>query len=133
MILKITTILTTILFSVSFAIRNAYQREEAGVAYNLYNQRWHQWEFLVKCCVAILIGLSANNWFHGVFGVLMFTSIDCFLFPLILNLKTKQSAFYLSNTGIDKVLRKFNPVLLLMIKLILIIISITYYLVNPFK
>ena len=131
--IKIITIIISILFSIFFAIRNAYQREEAGTAYNLYNHKWHQWEFLVKCCMAILVGLSANNWFHGIFGTLMFTSIDFFIFPLVLNLKTKQSAFYLSNSGIDKFLRKFNPILLLMIKLILIIISITYYLVNPFK
>lgn len=130
--IKILILILSVLFSVFFAIRNAYQRKEAGVAYNLYNHKWHQWEFLVKTCVALIIGISTNNWFHGIFGVLAFISIDFLLFPLILNIKTKQAWFYLSDSGIDKFLRKFNPVLLFTLKLILLTISLTFYFKNPF-
>lgn len=130
--MKILVILISILFSVAFAIRNAYQRQEVGVYNAKASKGWHLCEFIVKCCFALVIGLLTNDIFHSWFAILMVASIDFFIFPLVLNLRTGQHWGYVSNNGIDRYLRKLPNVLLTMIKLILLLVSATYYLVNPF-
>lgn len=132
MIEKTFIILACILFSVAFANRNAWQRQEVGVANPKASKKWHLWEFIVKCCFAFVIALLTDTWFHRGFALLMVTSIDFFLFPLVLNLRTGQRWYYLSDSGIDKLLKKIPSPVLLVIKLIMVMVSVTYYLKNPF-
>lgn len=133
MIEKVIIILTCVLFSVAFAIRNAYQRQEVGVRIPQASKGWHLWEVIVKGCFALVIALLTHDWFHSCFAVLMVASIDFFIFPLVLNLRTSQHWGYVSNQGIDRYLRKLPNVLVLMIKLILLLVSVTYYLTNPYR
>lgn len=130
--IKLLVVFICAMFSIAFAFRNAYQREESGVNHNA-NRKWHLWEFIIKLCFALVVGVLTPLWFHKVFGVLMVTSIDFLLFPLVLNFRTKQKWYYLSDNGIDKFLKKINPHLLFVVKMILVVISVTYYIVNPFK
>lgn len=133
MIEKVIIVFTCVLFSVSFAIRNAYQRQEVGVRIPQASKGWHLWEVVVKLCFALVIALLTKDIFHSWFAFLMVVSIDFFFFPVVLNLRTGQHWGYVSNNGIDRYLRKIPNVLLLMIKLILLLISLTYYLVNPYE
>lgn len=132
MIEKFIIITLCIFFSVAFAIRNAYQRQEVGVRIPKASKGWHLWEAIVKACFAVVIALLTHDIFHSWFALLMVISIDFFFFPLILNIRTGQRWDYLSNSGVDKFLKKIPVLLLFTIKMILLIVSITYYLVNPY-
>lgn len=132
MIEKISVIFICILFSVAWGFRNAYQRQEVGAYNRKASKGWHLWEVIVKFCFALVIALLTNDIFHSWFAFLMVVSIDFFFFPMVLNIRTGQHWGYLSTNGIDKYLRKIPNLLLLVIKLILLLISVTYYIINPF-
>lgn len=132
MIEKIAVILICILFSVAWGFRNAYQRQEVGAYIPQASKGWHLWEVVIKFCFAFVVALLTHDIFHSWFAFLMVVSIDFFFFPIVLNLRTGQHWGYVSKNGIDKYLYKIPNVLLLLIKLILLLISITYYLTNPY-
>lgn len=132
MIEKVLIIGVCIFFSVAFAIRNGYQRKEAGAYNKDASDGWHLWEFIVKCCFALAIALLTEGWFHKGFAVLMVGSIDFFFFPLVLNRRTGQRWDYLSDKRVDKFLKKIPSPALLTIKLILLLVSGFYFLVNPY-
>lgn len=131
--MKVIILLICILFSVAFANRNAWQRQEVGVANPKASKKWHLWEFIVKCCFAAAIALLTETWFHKGFALLMVTAIDFIVFPAVLNLRTAQKWDYLSATGIDGYLRKIPTLVLFTLKMILLIISVTFYFRNPFS
>lgn len=130
--MKVAVIILSVLFSVAFAIRNAYQRKEAGEQNPQASKMWHLWEVVVKCCFGLVVVLFTETWFHKIFAGLMVASLDFIIFPYILNRRTGQRWDYLSNRGVDKFLRKLHPALLLFIKIVLCVVSVTYYLVNPY-
>lgn len=121
----------TILFSVSWAIRNGYQRKESGINHNA-NRGWHRWEFIIKCCFAAVVFLLTEGWWFRGWGLLMVASIDFLLFPIVLNRRTGQNWDYLSPNGIDKYLRKIPSHFLFVIKCLLAIVSSFFYYTKPF-
>lgn len=133
MIEKVIIIFTCVCFSVAFAIRNAYQRKEAGAYNREASKGWHLWEVVIKVCFAFAVAMLTETWFHKGFALLMVASIDFLVFPFVLNIRTGQRWDYLSSNGIDKFLKKIPSLVLFTVKMILLVISVTYYFKNPYR
>lgn len=125
--MKIIIIILSVTFSALFALRNAEQFKQATNT-GKPNDKWHLYEWLVKLCFALSIGLLTPIWWKKIFAVVMVGAIDFLVFPIFLNWRNGQRWDYLSDRGLDKFLKRFPSILLFTIKVILLIISITYYL-----
>lgn len=124
--MKIIILILSVAFSALFALRNAYQFKE-GTNTGKPNDLWHLYEWFVKLCFALLVFVVTPGWTR-IAGLFMVAAIDFLVFPIILNAMNGQRWDYLSNRGVDRWLGKIPSPLLFTLKMIILIISVTFYL-----
>lgn len=134
--MKILYLLSCIAFPVMFAFRNAAQFKQL-MAYKKvrpdtkFSQQWHRWQFGIQILFAAVIALGQDGWFFMLNGFLMSGALFWLIFDITLNLLCDRPGLYLSDKGIDRIIGKLGMGHLI-IKLMLVVLFIVWFFINPF-
>lgn len=135
--MKLLYLLFTILFPVLFAFRNSEQLKELNSTTehlrHKHNRRWHGYQFVIQILFALVIAIPQETWFYRGMAFLMAGAWFWLLFDVLVNRLSDRPGLYLSENGIDKILQRIGEVPTLIVKIILIMVSTTWFFVNPFK
>lgn len=132
-----TYLILSILFALFFAFRNAAQFKQLMKYKQAANdtkesQQWHRWQFGVQLVFAVTVGVAQYpDWWKIGFGVLMAGSWFWLVFDVTLNLLSGRSGLYHSDKGIDRIIGKLGAGAIV-VKLILVVIFTTFFLINPY-
>lgn len=134
--MKLFPFLLTILFPLFFALRNSEGLKEnlSTTEFNRHkhNRRWHQYQFILQGLFALAIALTQDTWFFRGMAFAMVISWFWLVFDVAVNLFNNRPGLYLSDNGIDKILKRIGEIPTLILKVFLVIISTTWFFINPF-
>lgn len=134
--MKILILLLAVAFPVLFAFRNSEQLKEllstTEHQRHKHNRLWHYYQFGIQILFAVVIALTQETWFFRGMAFAMSAFIFWFLFDLLVNRLNNRPGLYLSDNGIDRIFKRIGEVPVLVLKIFLLMVSITWFFVNPF-
>lgn len=136
--MKLLILLFVLLFSVILAFVQGLQAKDRKLNSLKTDPKLYKYWHIAQACLHVLVALSVfllilPDLFSACFGFFMTLFIIWGSFDITNNLVTGNAPFYKGNSTIDKLMKKIPVALELLIKLILILITTTYFLTNPFN
>jgi hypothetical protein len=135
--MKTICLLLAILFPLFFALRNSEQLKELNAptthTREQHSRRWHSYQLVIQLLFATVVALTQVGWFFMLFGFVMTGAWFWLVFDVALNLFSNRSGLYLSDNGIDRILKRIGEGPALVIKIILVLIGTTWFFKNPFQ
>lgn len=137
--MKLLIILFVVLFAVILAFVQGLQAKDRKLNHSKTNgklsKKWHMAQAGLHVLVAVAVFLvSLPDIFSACFGFFMTLFTTWTVFDVINNLVTGNKAFYHGQSSfLDRLLNKIPAVAEILIKGVLIIVTTTYFIKNPYN